>query len=69
MASNVIGFQAIILTVDYHNQVTACYMALGLIISGVCMWLYLPGLRGNPGQADELLALINWSARLLISSK
>ena len=57
-----IGFQAIVLTVDIHNQVTACYMALGLIISGLCMWLCLAGLRGKPGQADELLALINWSA-------
>ena len=56
------GFQVIILTVYIHSQVTACYMALGLVISGVCMWLCLAGLRGKPGQADELLALINWSA-------
>ena len=52
------GFQVIILTVNIHSQVTACYMALGLVISGVCMWLCLVGLRGKPGQADELLALI-----------
>ena len=53
-----IGFQVIILTVNIHSQVTVCYMALGLVISGVCMWLCLVGLREKPGQADELLALI-----------
>ena len=53
------GFQVIILTVNIHSQVTACSMALGLVISGVCMRLCLAGLRGKPGQADELLVLVN----------